>query len=78
VLCFQQSTETRPGTHQISAADALASGLRLYEVFHRLSFLTLEELMGQLREQGVEKIEEVKNCDLEGNGHISVIKAANK
>jgi uncharacterized membrane protein YcaP (DUF421 family) len=40
--------------------------------------ITLEELMGQLREQGVEKIEEVKNCYLEGDGHISVIKGTKK
>jgi uncharacterized membrane protein YcaP (DUF421 family) len=44
----------------------------------RQEMITLEELMGQLREQGVEKVEEVKNCYLEGDGHISVIKATKK
>ena len=36
--------------------------------------ITEEELMAQLREQGVEKVEEVKRCCLEGDGHISVIR----
>lgn len=40
----------------------------------RRELITLEDLMGQLREQGVEKVEEVKKCYLEGDGHISVIK----
>jgi len=35
--------------------------------------ITKEELMSQLREQGVEKIEEVKNCNMEGDGKISVV-----
>ena len=35
--------------------------------------ITKEELMSQLREQGVEKIEEVKNCHMEGDGKISVV-----
>ena len=36
--------------------------------------ITREELMGQLREQGVESPDEVKTCYLEGDGHISLIK----
>jgi uncharacterized membrane protein YcaP (DUF421 family) len=40
----------------------------------RQEMITDEELMGQLREQGIEQIEEVKKCYLEGDGHISVIK----
>jgi uncharacterized membrane protein YcaP (DUF421 family) len=36
--------------------------------------ITEEELMGQLREQGLERVEEVKDSYLEGDGHISVIK----
>lgn len=32
------------------------------------------ELMGQLREHGIEKIADVKKCFLESDGHISVIK----
>jgi uncharacterized membrane protein YcaP (DUF421 family) len=35
--------------------------------------ITQEELMGQLRQQGVEKIEEVQKCYLEADGHVSVI-----
>ena len=34
----------------------------------------MEELMSQLREEGVERLSEVKGCYLEGDGHISVIK----
>lgn len=33
-----------------------------------------DELRGQLREQGVERIEDVKRCYLESDGHISIIK----
>ena len=40
----------------------------------RKEMITMEELMTQLREQGVERLEEVKRCCLEGDGHISVIK----
>lgn len=40
----------------------------------RKEMITMEELMGQLREQGVESIDEVKRCRLEGDGHVSVIK----
>lgn len=40
----------------------------------RKEMITMEELMSQLREQGVESVEEVKRCRLEGDGHISVIK----
>lgn len=40
----------------------------------RRELITEEELRSQLREQGVENIEEVKRCSLEGDGHFSVIK----
>lgn len=40
----------------------------------RKEMITMEELLGQLREQGVESVAEVKHCCLEGDGHISVIK----
>lgn len=36
--------------------------------------ITTEELMSQLREQGVESLDEVKTCRLEGDGRVSVIK----
>lgn len=35
-----------------------------------------EELMGQLREQGIGDLQDVKRCYLEGDGHVSVIKRA--
>lgn len=40
----------------------------------RQEMLTEEELLGQLREQGVEDISEVKKSFMEGDGRISVIK----
>lgn len=40
----------------------------------RKEMITTEELMSLLREQGVESLDEVKKCCLEGDGHISVIK----
>ena len=39
----------------------------------RKEMITEEELMGQLREQGVESVEEVTKSYMEGDGHISVI-----
>ncbi len=36
--------------------------------------ISYDELISQLRQQGVEKISEVKRCCLESNGHFSVIK----
>ena len=36
--------------------------------------ITEEELMGQLREQGIESVDEVKKSYMEGDGHISVIR----
>jgi len=44
----------------------------------RQELITEEELMGQLREQGVERVNEVKKCYLEGDGHISVVKRNSK
>jgi uncharacterized membrane protein YcaP (DUF421 family) len=37
-------------------------------------FITMEELMSQLREQGIESVEQVRKAFLEGDGRISVIK----
>jgi uncharacterized membrane protein YcaP (DUF421 family) len=39
----------------------------------RQEMITEEELMGQLREHGIERIEEVKKSYMEGDGRISVI-----
>lgn len=36
--------------------------------------ISYEELTSQLRQQGIEKIGEVKQCFLESNGHFSIIK----
>lgn len=44
----------------------------------RKEMITEDELMGQLREQGVEHVDEVKKAFLEGDGHISVIKRDSK
>jgi len=35
--------------------------------------ITYDELISQLRQQGVEKVSEVKKCYLESNGHFSVL-----
>src|SRR5688572_23430588 len=40
----------------------------------RREFITLEELHEKLREQGIEKVSEVKAAYLEGDGQISVIR----
>ena len=40
--------------------------------------ITMSELMSQLREQGVEKIAEVKTACLEGDGKISLVKFESK
>lgn len=40
----------------------------------RSEMITLEELTSQLREQGIEDLKQVKECRLEGDGNISVIK----
>jgi uncharacterized membrane protein YcaP (DUF421 family) len=40
----------------------------------RAEMITSEELMAQLREQGIERVEEVKQACLESNGSLSVIK----
>jgi uncharacterized membrane protein YcaP (DUF421 family) len=36
--------------------------------------ISYDELMSQLRQQGVEKVSEVKKCRLESDGHFSIIK----
>lgn len=39
----------------------------------RREMITEEELMGELREQGVEHAKDVKYCYMESDGHISVV-----
>ena len=40
----------------------------------RTEMLTMEDLLEQLREQGVESVREVKRSFIESDGHLSVIK----
>jgi uncharacterized membrane protein YcaP (DUF421 family) len=40
----------------------------------RKEMLTPDDLMEQLREQGVERLSEVRHCRLEGDGHLSVVR----
>ena len=40
----------------------------------RQELLTIEDLLGQLREQGVDDVSEVKRSFIESDGHLSVIK----
>ena len=40
----------------------------------RSEMVTMDELMSQLRQQGVESVGEVKRCYIEGDGQVSVIK----
>lgn len=40
----------------------------------RRELVTMEELKSQLREQGIEHIENVKTARMEGDGHISAVK----
>lgn len=47
---------------------------RMYRQNMRKELITKEELMAELRENGVEDIEEVKEARIEEDGHISVIK----
>jgi uncharacterized membrane protein YcaP (DUF421 family) len=44
----------------------------------RQEMVTEEELMGQLRQQGLENLEEVEKSYLEGDGRISIIKKSTK
>lgn len=44
----------------------------------RSELITEEELMSQLREQGLEHLEQVKEAFVEGDGHISVLKRDQK
>ena len=47
---------------------------RLQRHHMRQEMITEEDLMGQLRQQGVETPKEVKKCYLEGDGHISILR----
>jgi uncharacterized membrane protein YcaP (DUF421 family) len=47
---------------------------RVLERNLRKEMISEEELLGELREQGVENVKEVKYSYMEANGHISVVK----
>jgi uncharacterized membrane protein YcaP (DUF421 family) len=51
----------------------LIKGGRMQRRNMRQEMITEEELMGQLREHGIERVEDVKKSYLEGDGRISVI-----
>ncbi len=40
--------------------------------------ISKEELMGELREQGIENIEDVRYSYMESDGHISVVQKKNQ
>ena len=46
---------------------------RIIKKHLRQELITEEELLSQLRQQGVQNLAEVKRCYLEGDGHFSVI-----
>jgi len=47
---------------------------RLYKQNMRKELITKEELIAELRENGVEDLSEVKEARIEEDGHVSVIK----
>ena len=53
----------------------LAENGRLLPENMKKEFITKEELMSQLRDMGVEDLQEVRKAYMEGNGRVSVIKA---
>ena len=44
----------------------------------RKEMISEDELLGELREQGVENVTDVKYCYMESDGHISVVKKSEK
>lgn len=44
----------------------------------RKEFITEDELMGEVRKQGVDELKQVRQAFMEGDGHISVLKANGK
>jgi uncharacterized membrane protein YcaP (DUF421 family) len=43
----------------------------------RQEMISEEELLGELREQGVDEVKDVKESYMESDGHISVVKKSN-
>ena len=54
------------------AVELVRNGRMLRENMRR-ELITVEELMSQLREQGIDALNRVKSARLEGDGQISVI-----
>ncbi len=52
----------------------LVEGGRVQRRNLRAEMLTLEDLMEQLREQGIERVAQVKRCCLESDGRLSVLR----
>jgi len=50
---------------------------RILRINLRAEMLSVDELMSQLREEGIEDVKEVKLARLEGDGRLSVIRQAN-
>jgi uncharacterized membrane protein YcaP (DUF421 family) len=69
-----------PGVRRLirPAALLLIKDGRMQRRNMRQEMITEEELMGQLREHGIERIEEVKKSYMEGDGRISVITNGSK
>jgi uncharacterized membrane protein YcaP (DUF421 family) len=53
-----------------------AIGGRLLRRNMRREYLTEEELMGHLREQGIDQVEMVKSATIEGDGRIFVVEVS--
>jgi uncharacterized membrane protein YcaP (DUF421 family) len=60
------------------AALPLIKNGRMLRKNMKTEMITEEELLGQLRQQGVDDVREVKTCCLEGDGRISVIKTKSR
>lgn len=60
------------------AALPLIKNGRMLKQNMQQELITTDELLAQLREQGIERVEDVKQCCIEGDGHISVIKRDGK
>ncbi|MDQ6788094.1 MAG: DUF421 domain-containing protein [Acidobacteriota bacterium] len=58
----------------VSQAIMLVKDGKLMRANMHKEMISYDELISQLRQQGVEKVDEVKQCCLESNGHFSVIR----
>ena len=65
---------SRPGPIKKGSESPNMAPLRNAKFNLKKEFITEEELLSQLRQQGIENIEDVRECYLESNGHFSVLK----